>query len=178
MIMYGCMGVFSIGLISTLMFGFGTNMMFSFVGMLQLLCLIPIMSINLPNNLLHFINNYLKWANLRFSFLNNFLDKMGLINLDSVNNQSLSTYLDESDYSSKSILVNYGGQIFIYLIIFSCYPLFRLGYKLTKLNLFKTMSKAYEFRIPLIISNLAYVEFSVVSMISLWQVILFLFYFF
>ena len=169
-IFYGCLGILTVGIASALLFGFGLGIMFSFVSMLQLLCLIPTMSLNLPNNLLYFINNYLRWANFRFSYFNNFLNKIGVINLNSVNNQALSKYLAENDYSSKSILVNYGGQIFLLLIIFSLYPLFRLGFKLTKLNIFKIVSKAYEYRIPLMAANLAYVEFSVVSMISLFQV--------
>ena len=141
--------------------------------MLQLINLMPLLMVDLPENFRIFINDYLKWSNFRFPWLENFFQQTGILDLTELENNPLHPKFAENGYESRSILINYGGQMFLWVCLLSFYPVIWFLAKCTKFKFFIKLKESYEFTAIITALNESFMEISLVMGISLWEVLLY-----
>ena len=147
------------------------SLMWALLNMLQLINLIPLLNVPLPENLRIFIGEYLKFSHFRFDFLDNVFHKWNIINLSEVNDTPFNSRFADNDCRSQAFLVNYGGTLMFWAFILALYPIAWAFAKCTKLNFFIKIKKSYEFTILFTAFNEAYLEFTLFSFINLYMVI-------
>ena len=146
------------------------NTLLPLFNMIQLIVLMPLLEINLPENLRGFIRQYLQFANFKFEFLSNPFHNWGIVDLSDVNNSPLNDNFEENDIHSKALIVNYGGQLLIWtFVIFLYLPILLLA-NCCKSKFFIQLKKSYEYAVLLTSFSEAYVEFALTSFLNLYQV--------
>ena len=115
----------SINVIIALICAGSMSFLFPLFNMIQLICLMPLLEVSLPENLRSFIEEYLHFANFNFNFLFNPIHRWGLIDLTEIINNPLNQNFKENGLLSRVFLVNYGGEMVIWLTIaFAYIPIF------------------------------------------------------
>ena len=163
-------GLLSVNLLISFVCASSMNTLFPLFNMIQIITFIPLLEINLPENLRSFINDYLQFSNFKFGILTNPLHSWGIIDLSELNHDPLNERFEENGFESKVLIVNYGGQLLFWtFIIFLYIPITILSkcFKCQKLIQLKT---SYEFTILLTSFSEAYLEFSLSSFLNLYQV--------
>ena len=130
----------------------------------------PLLEIALPESLKSFIGEYLQFANFSFDFLFNPFHKWGLIDLSDVVNNPLNPNFKENGLDSRVLIVNYGGQLLIWTIIALFYIPIYIFHKLCPCKKFKELKDAYEYGVLLTSFSEAFVEFTLLSFLNIYQV--------
>ena len=169
-IMNGGIGFFSLTLLLQVFFSMSMNVMWALINMLQLINMMPLLMIDLPENLRIFITEYLGWANLHIPWLHNFFHQWGVIDLSTLEDNPINHKFGENGYKSRSILVNYGGQMVLWGCLLAFYPFICLLARCTKLKFFIRLKKAYKYTTIITALNESFMEISLVMLISIWDV--------
>ena len=147
------------------------SFLFPLFNMIQLIVLLPLLEINLPENFKSFINNYLQFANFKFDFLFNPFHRWKIIDLSEVNINPLNDNFERNNLQSKALIVNYGGQLIIWTILNFFYVPIYICAKCCGCKKFKELKSAYEYAILLTSFSEAFVEFALLSFLNIYQVI-------
>ena len=170
-ILYSAMALLTINILIAVVCAGSMSFLFPLFNMIQLITILPLLQLNLPENLRAFINDYLQFANFHFDFLYNPFHKWNFIDLAEVNNNPLNDNFELNNVQSRALLVNYGGQLVIWTIIaFLYFPVCILA-KCCKINKFKELKNSYEYGILLTSFSEAFVEFTLLSFLNIYQVI-------
>ena len=174
-ILYSVMALLTINILIAVICAGSMSFLFPLFNMIQLITLLPLLQINLGENLRAFINDYLQFANFRFEFLYNPFHRWNIMNLAEVNNNPLNENFQLNNLQSRALIVNYGGQLVIWTIIaFLYFPICILA-KCCKINKFKELKNSYEFGVLLTSFSEAFVEFILLSFLNLYQVIIYIY---
>ena len=147
------------------------NTLLPLFNMIQLIVLMPLLEINLPENLRAFIREYLQFANFNFGFLTNPFHTWGIIDLSEVNYSPLNDNFEENGIESKALIVNYGGQLIIWTFVIFLYLPIVIVAKCCKWKLFLELKRSYEYAVLLTSFSEAYVEFALTSFLNIYQVL-------
>ena len=146
------------------------SFLFPLFNMIQIICLLPLLQVPLPLNLKAFISYYLQFANFKFDFLFNSFHRWKIIDLSEVNINPLNPNFEENDIKSRAFLVNYGGQLVIWTIVIFLYIPIALLAKFCRWKKFRELKSAYEFTVLLISCSEAFLEFTLLAFLNLFQV--------
>ena len=170
-ILYSMMALLTINIFISVICVSSMNTLLPLFNMIQLIVLMPLLEINLPENLRAFIRQYLQFANFKFEFLSNPFHNWGIFDLSEINNCPLNDNFEENGIHSKALIINYGGQLIIWIfIIFLYFPIALLA-KCCKWKFFIQLKKSYEYAILLTSFSEAYAEFALTSFLNIYQVI-------
>ena len=146
------------------------NIIFPLFNLIQLILFIPLLELELPENLRIFITEYLQFANFNFTFLYNPFHKWKMINLNEVNYNPLNDNFDRNGIKSRAFIVNYGGQLMFWtFIMFLYFPITILA-KCCKIRKFIELKKSYEYGVLLSSFSEAFLDFSLLSFLNITQV--------
>ena len=164
-------GLLSLNVILAIICSAGMSFLFPLFNMIQLIAFLPLLEVNIPANLRTFINEYLQFANFKFDILYNPFHKWNLIDLSQVNYNPLNENFERNEIYSRELLVNYGGQLIIWTIIICTYfPVLVLA-KCFPCKALKELKKAYEYGVLLTSFSEAFVEFSLLAFLNIYQVL-------
>ena len=170
-VLYSMIGLLSFNVLVAVVCSSGMSFLFPLFNMIQLINLMPLLELNLPENLRTFIGKYLQFANLKFDFMYNPFHTWNMINLSEVNNRPLNDNFESNGLMSKAFLVNYGGQLIIWTVIIALYiPITGIA-KCCKWQIFINLKRAYEYGVLLTSFSEAFLEFSLLSFLNIYQVI-------
>ena len=108
--------------------------------------------------------------------MHNFFHKAKILDLSSLEDQPVHPRFAENGYESKSILINYGGQIFMWILLLCLYPVFWVLAKTTKIKFFVRIKESYEYNAIFTAMTESFMELSLVVLISTWQVYIYTIY--
>ena len=143
--------------------------------MVQLLVLIPLLHLHLPENLRVFISEYLQFANLNFDFLYNPFHKWKLVDLEEVNNNPYNYHFENNNIKSRAFIVNYGGQLILWTIIIILYIPIVIIAKCCKIKKFQEFKRSYEYGILITSFSEAYLDFTLLSFLNLTDVYIYIY---
>ena len=169
-VFYSMLGLLTLNLLIAFICAGSMSFLFPLFNMIQLITLLPLLQIDLPENLRAFIRDYLQFANFHFDFLYNPFHRWNIINLAEVNNNPLNENFELNGIESRILIVNYGGQLVIWTIIAFLYIPICLINKCTGWKKFKELKTAYEYAVLLTSFSEAFVEFTLLSFLNLYQV--------
>ena len=141
--------------------------LFNFI---QLILLIPLLQLELPENLLVFIREYLQFANFKFAFLENPLHRWKIIDLSEINVNPLNENFERNEVMSRAMMVNYGGQLFLWIITIALYIPIAIFAKCCKISKFKKLKQSYEYGVLMTSFIEAFIEFTLMSFLNITQV--------
>ena len=169
-VLYSMLGLLSFNLLVAIVCSSSMSFLFPLFNMLQLINLMPLLEVDLPENLRSFIGIYLQFANLKFDFMYNPFHKWGIIDLTEVNYNPLNDNFERNGIMSKAFLVNYGGQLIFWTIIIFLYIPISIIAKCCGWSKFKELKRAYEYGVLLTSFSEAFVEFALLSFLTMFQV--------
>ena len=173
-IFYSMLGLLSFNILITIFSSSTMNYLFPLFNMIQIITLIPLLEINLPENFRSFIEEYLQFSNFKFDALYNPIENWGILDLSELNNNPLNENFKANNIHSRSLLVNYGGQLVIWTIIILLYIPVCVLAKWCKINKFKEIKGAYEYGVLLTSFSEAFIEFSLLAFLNLTEVTIYM----
>ena len=169
-IQYSAMGAFLLQLLICILFAGSMNILFPLFNLIQLILLIPLLELELPENLTIFIREYLQFASFNFEFLYNPFHRWNFIDLSEVNINPLNDNFEENGLKSRSLMVNYGGQLMLWTITILLYIPITIFAKCCKIRIFQKLKRAYEYGVLITSFTEAFLEFTLLSFLNLTQV--------
>ena len=169
-VFYTMTGLLSVNLLISFVCAGSMNTLFPLFNMIQLITFIPLLEINLPENLRSFINDYLKFSNFKFGILYNPFHSWGILDLSEMNHDPLNEKFEENGIESKALIVNYGGQLLFWTFIIFLYIPITIFSKCFKSKKLSELKKSYEYTILLTSFSEAFLEFGLTSFLNLYQV--------
>ena len=167
--LYSMLGLLSFNLAIAIFCSSGMSFLFPLFNLIQLINLLPLLSLDFPENLRVFISTYLQFANLKFEFLVNPLHQWNIVDLSQFNTP-LNDNFERNGIGCKQFVVNYGGQLIIWTIIIFLYIPITIVAKCCKIKKFIEIKSAYEFNILLASFTEAFLEFSLLSFLNIYEV--------
>ena len=164
------MGLLSFNLIIAIVCSSSMSFLFPLFNMIQLVTMLPLLEVTIPENLRSFIRHYLQFANFKFDILYNPFHKWNIINLGEVNNNPLNENFESNDLASRSLIVNYGGQLVIWTVIILLYFPIAFLAKFCDCKRLKELKCAYEYNVLITSFSEAFVEFALLSFLNMYQV--------
>ena len=152
------------------------NILLPLFNLIQLILLIPLLTLELPENLRIFISDYLQFASFNFAFLYNPFHRWKLIDLSEVNYNPLNDNFDENGVKSRSLMVNYGGQLILWTLTIVLYIPITILAKCCKIRKFQELKRAYEYGVLITSFTEAFLEFTLLSFLNLTQVYIYILY--
>ena len=169
------MGAFFLQLVICILFAGSMNILFPLFNLIQLILLIPLLELELPENLSIFIREYLQFASFNFEFLYNPFHRWNFIDLSEVNINPLNDNFEENGLKSRSLMVNYGGQLMLWTIIILLYIPITILAKYCKIRKFQKLKRAYEYGVLITSFTEAFLEFTLLSFLNLTQVYIYIY---
>ena len=169
------LALLSLNIIIAIVCAGSMSFLFPLFNMIQLIVLLPLLEVNLPENLQSFIDNYLQFANFKFDFLVNPFHRWNIIDLSEVVNNPLNKNFEENEVNSRVLIVTYGGQLIIWTVIALLYFPILFCAKICGCKKFKELKKAYEFGVLFTSFSEAFVEFTLLSFLNIYQVIIYIY---
>ena len=169
-LMYSVLGLFNLNIILAIIFSSAMCYLLPLFNLIQLIALIPLLQIAIPENLRMFITDYLMFAHFKFDFLINPFHRWGLIDLSEVNYNPLNNNFEENGVNSRAYIVNYGGQLVIWAIIIVFYGPITIFAKVCKFKKFIKLKKAYEYEVLFTAFNEGYLELTLLSFLNIYGV--------
>ena len=169
-VQFGSYAAIALSIILQIAFGNALDYMINLLYFLQIICLIPLIQLNLPPFLSHFISGYLTFANLQFDFIPNpFKPFFEMLDHNPVNSDFAS-----NGYESKSILLIYGQQLMYMIVYLALWPFAILLNYLAKgkYSFIRKWKEGYKYSGLIGFFSYSYILCSLVTFISLHQVIL------
>ena len=168
-VMYSMIGLLSINIIIAIVCSSSMSLLFPLFNMIQLITILPLLQINLPENFRAFIREYLQFANLKFDFLFNPFHNWKVLDLSSVNSNPYNENFADNDLQSRALIVNYGTQLMIWTLVALSYIPIVIFSKCCGCKKLKEIKSAYEYAVLLTSFSEAFVEFSLLSFLNLFQ---------
>ena len=169
------LGLLTINLIIAIVCSSSMSLLFPLFNMIQLITILPLLQINLPENFRTFIREYLQFANLKFDFLFNPFHNWKLLDLSEVNYNPFNDNFADNDVQSRSLMVNYGTQLMIWTFIAFLYIPIVIISKCCGCKKMKELKNAYEYAVILTSFSEAFVEFGLLSFLNLFQVSIYIY---
>ena len=177
-VLYSMLGLLTLNLIIAIVCSSSMSLLFPLFNMIQLITLSPLLQLNLPENIRSFISEYLQFANLKFDFLFNPFHNWKLLDLSEVINNPFNDNFAANDLKSRSLLVNYGTQIMIWSFVAFLYIPISIFAKCCKCKKMLELKSAYEYGVLFTSFSEAFVEFTLLSFLNLFQVSIYIVYIF
>ena len=164
------MGAFFFQLIICILFAGSMNLLLPLFNLIQLILLIPLLTLELPENLRIFIKDYLQFASFNFVFLPNPFHRWKFIDLSEVNYNPLNDNFEENGVKSRPLMVNYGGQLMLWTLTIVLYIPITVLAKCCKNPIFLKLKRAYEYGVLITSVSEAFLEFTLLSFLNITQV--------
>ena len=119
--LYSGIGILCLNILLAIIFASSLSFMLNLYNMIQLILLIPLLEIKIPENLRVFITDYLQFAHFNLEFLYNAFHQWKIIDLSEVNYNPLNDNFELNGVKSRALIVNYGGQLIIWSVILFFY---------------------------------------------------------
>ena len=174
-IQYLTMITFLLQLLICIFFAGSINILLPLFNLIQLILLIPLLELELPENLRVFISEYLQFASFNFEFLYNPFHRWNLIDLSEVNINPFNDNFEENDVKSRSLMVNYGGQLMLWIITILLYIPITILAKCCKIQKFQKLKRDYEYGVLITSFIEAFLEFTLFSFLNLTQVYIYIY---
>ena len=165
------MGLFALNLLIVIVCAGSMSFLFPLFNLIQLLTLLPLLELYLPQNLKTFISDYLQFANFHFGFFPNPVHNFEILDLSEVNIDPYTQKFAENDIHSRSLIVNYGEQLMFWTIMISLYIPITFFAKCCKIKKFQELKRAYEYGVLITSFSEAFLEFTLLSVLNLTKVI-------
>ena len=169
------MGAFFLQLLICILFAGSMNILFPLFNLIQLILLIPLLELELPQNLTIFIREYLQFASFNFEFLYNPFHNWNFIDLSEVNINPLNDNFEENGLKSRSLMVNYGGQLMLWTITILLYIPITILAKCCKFRKFQRLKRDYEYGVLITSFTEAFIEFTLLSFLNITQVYIYIY---
>ena len=173
-VFYSMLGLLSLNIIIAIICAGSMSFLFPLFNMIQLISILPLLQIDLPENLRAFIKEYLQFANFNFGFLYNPFHMWNIINLAEMNNNPLNENFELNEVNSRVLIVNYGGQLVIWTIVAFLYLPICIIAKCCGFKKFKELKETYEYGVLITSFSEAFVEFTLYSFLNIYQVNLYI----
>ena len=169
-ILYAAMGTLCLNLLLSILFTSSLNFLLPLFNMIQLIIFIPLLELQIPENLRVFITEYLQFANFNFGFLYNPFHKWKFLNLSEVNVNPLNDNFERNDVKSRAFIVNYGGPLVVWTFIILLYIPITILAKCCKIKKFIELKKSYEYGVLITSFSEAFLDFTLLSFLNITQV--------
>ena len=164
------MGAFFLQLLICILFAGSMNFLLPLFNLIQLLLLIPLLQLYLPENLRIFIREYLGFASFNFDILYNPFHRWKFIDLSEVNVNPLNDNFAKNDVKSRALIVNYGGQLVLWTLTIILYVPITIFAKCFKCRILQELKRSYEYGVLITSFSEAFLEFTLMSFLNLTQV--------
>ena len=164
------MVLFWLNLLLAIIFACSLSLLLQLFNMIQLILFIPLLELEIPENLRLFISDYLQFSHFNFEFLYNAFHRWGIIDLSEINYNPLNEKFALNGLKSRVLIVNYGGQLVIWsFVIFLYIPISLLAK--CKIKKFIELKRAYEYGVLIASFSEAFLDFTLLSFLNITQVI-------
>ena len=174
-VLYSMLGLLSFNILIAIICSGSMSFLFPLFNMIQLITLIPLLQLDLPENLRSFIGHYLQFANLKFDILFNPFHRWNIIDLTEVLNNPLNDNFEKNDLKSRALIVNYGGQLILWTVVIFLYIPITIIAKCCKIRKFQELKNYYEFAVLLTSFSEAFVEFTLLAFLNSFQVYIYIY---
>ena len=174
-IQYSALILLILNILFSLIFASSIEIIFPLFNFIQLILFIPLLELEIPENLRIFITQNLQFANFDLEFMYNPFHNWEIIDLSEINNNPLNDNFQRNEIKSRAFIVNYGVQLMVWtFIIFLYFPITILA-KCCKIKKFIEYKKSYEFGVLLTAFTEAFLGFSLLSVLNITQVKLYIY---
>ena len=138
--------------------------MWAFLHVWQIISFIPLLKLDIPENLRIFLTNYLSLFNFKLPISSGWAT-LGIIKEDPLNQR-----FADNGYEYKDFFANFALELFIWLIILCCYPISWLAAKITKMKFFINLKNSYQYSMLLRTLHETFIELSLCAFLNLYSV--------
>ena len=140
------------------------NSMWAFLHVWQIISFIPLLKLDIPENLRIFLTNYISLFNFKIP------PTFGWINLGIFKEDPLNQRFEENGYEHKAFFPNFYIELFIWMLILCCYPASYLAAKITNMKFFINLKNSYRFTMLLRTLHETFIELWLCTFLSLYAV--------
>jgi hypothetical protein len=148
--------------------GFSSGLTWALINGIQLLNLLLLMNMNIPENLRTFLSDYLGFACFDF-FGAPFTTGIKGMDFDSFNT-TFNGRFEENGYETRSVILNYESQLLVWIIYLASIPFVLLGAKYFKFKVLLRIKEGFLFNTVILALIECYSEITLVTFLNCYEV--------